>query len=230
MPTLFTPAFVRWLNTKAFSEADHPRGQPENAGQFAPSEGASEAVDKAREATGSTRPDKPARDEVPVDYEAWEAEHTIAAADESYRKAGKEVDGRKVLSKVHNVSSINSSIEDPETLPGIREIPLDAFQSIRERRKQGKGEVGRRTSADDERRVEELAANIKENKKISPLIVVDDGDPEGPYVLEGGHRLDALERIGAESLPALVVLDLNAIGRRIHKDGKLSRRLIGDSA
>ncbi len=51
MPTLFTPAFVRWLNTKAFDESAHPRGQPENAGQFAPSEGASEAVEKARGAT-----------------------------------------------------------------------------------------------------------------------------------------------------------------------------------
>ncbi len=34
---------------KAFDEADHPRGQPENAGQFAPSEGASAAVEKAKE-------------------------------------------------------------------------------------------------------------------------------------------------------------------------------------
>ncbi len=34
---------------KAFDESAHPRGQPENAGQFAPSEGAQAAVDKAKE-------------------------------------------------------------------------------------------------------------------------------------------------------------------------------------
>ncbi len=36
---------------KAFDESQHPRGQPENAGQFAPSEGASAAVEKAKEST-----------------------------------------------------------------------------------------------------------------------------------------------------------------------------------
>ncbi len=55
MPTLFTSAFVRFLNGKAFDESAHPRGQPENAGQFAPSEGAREAVEKAKESTAEPK-------------------------------------------------------------------------------------------------------------------------------------------------------------------------------
>ncbi len=61
MPTLFTPAFVRFLNAKAFDESAHPRGQPENAGQFAPSEGASEAVEKAKESTRGRKVQKGSR-------------------------------------------------------------------------------------------------------------------------------------------------------------------------
>ncbi len=53
---------------KAFNEADHPRGQPENAGQFAPSEGASSAVEKARGAAGTKEKKKPSKEEAAADY------------------------------------------------------------------------------------------------------------------------------------------------------------------
>ncbi len=50
MPTLFTPEFVRWLNTKgAPDQPREPSGTAEG-GQFAASEGAQQAVEKAREA------------------------------------------------------------------------------------------------------------------------------------------------------------------------------------
>ncbi len=53
---------------KAFDESQHPRGQPENAGQFAPSEGASAAVEKAREAAGTKEKKKPSKEEAAADY------------------------------------------------------------------------------------------------------------------------------------------------------------------
>lgn len=131
----------------------------------------------------------------------------------------KEVDGRRVTSKIDNLDSISASVEHPWEMPGIREVHMEDFKTVRE------GPNGRRPAADDERRVETLAGKIKESGKISPLIVVDDGHPDGPYILEGGHRFDALHRLGAKSFPALVVLDMGAIQQRIKSEGSIASRL-----
>lgn len=99
---------------------------------------------------------------------------------------------------VPNMSSISASLTEYEILDGIREVPLSEFQD------NGKPSF---YSATEEERVKELAAAIKESNTITPLIVVYDGDSRGPYVLEGGHRFDALKLLDAKSLPALVVID-----------------------
>ncbi len=121
--------------------------------------------------------------------------------EKEYGPAGKRVDGRKVLSEVPNQDSIDSSIDNPEVLPGIREVPLSAFDP---RYKPNW------YSATERARTERLAEKIKENNKISPLIVVIDS--RGPYILEGGHRFDALHLIGAKSFPAMVVIDTDSAG------------------
>ena len=36
-------------------------------------------------------------------------------------------------------------------------------------------------------------------------------DKEGPYILEGAHRLGALYLVGVKHIPALVVLDLESL-------------------
>jgi ParB-like chromosome segregation protein Spo0J len=41
------------------------------------------------------------------------------------------------------------------------------------------------------------------------LIVVEDN--QGFYILEGGHRFDALCMLGSKSFPALVVKDLDSL-------------------
>jgi hypothetical protein len=119
-----------------------------------------------------------------------------------YRRAGARVDGRVVRPEVPNTGSIAASLEYYEVLPGIRSVPFSAFTMM------GPLEF---YSESEERRTKELALEIRHSGEISPLIVVEDG--KGPYVLEGGHRFDALRMLGARAFPALVVLDLESLAR-----------------
>lgn len=115
-------------------------------------------------------------------------------ADETYPLAGAEVSGLQVGTDVANTDSIAASLIDYKVLPGIREVPFAAFEDLRPS-----------YSATEQRRAEALAQKIRASGLINPLIVV--VDAEGPYILEGSHRFDALLLLGAETLPALVVLD-----------------------
>ena len=62
-------------------------------------------------------------------------------------------------------------------------------------------------SNSEKSRTEKLAEEIKNSNEINPLIVVYDGNPQGPYILEGGHRFDALRLLNAKSFPALVLIE-----------------------
>lgn len=117
-------------------------------------------------------------------------------------RAGDTVSGLKVRSDVPNMSSVGSSIERPEILPGVREVPLSAFR----------GDISAtKTFYDpaDIRRVNSLADQIRESKEISPLIVGVNKHGRNPYVIEGSHRVSALHALGVKSLPAIVVKDLD---------------------
>ena len=72
-------------------------------------------------------------------------------------------------------------------------------------------------SPQEEKRTKELARQIQENKEINPLIVVKDS--EGHYILEGGHRFDALRELGIDSFPALMVHDLESLADIAKADG-----------
>ena len=98
---------------------------------------------------------------------------------------------------VPNQESIDASLDDFEVLPGIRRVPMSQFV--------GFGERG--VQADRNRRVEQLRDEIQESGEIVPLILVEDN--EGLYVLEGGHRADALAQLGVDEFPAMVVRDLS---------------------
>ena len=110
------------------------------------------------------------------------------------------VDGRKVINadNVPNMSSIDSSLDDYEILPGIREVSMDEFPSL----------DGRHYSAQGTKRIKDLEQEIASTGEITPLIVVIDDD--GPYILEGATRSEALYRAGAKSFPAKVVIDKSA--------------------
>jgi hypothetical protein len=123
------------------------------------------------------------------------------SADGAFPRAGKEVDGRTVLATVPNEGSIESSLTDYEVLSGIREIQMSSMDPEYQVRPYSKSESDR---------LDRLQARIESSKEIAPLIIVIDKEKH-PYILEGGHRFDALRRMGAKSFPALVVLDQESL-------------------
>ena len=125
----------------------------------------------------------------------------VSATVQPYPLAKSLVDGRKVLPNIDNVGSIGASLDDYEVLDGIYEVPMRDFNFELH---------DLFYASDDIRRTKELAKQIEVSNKISPLIVVI--DQEGPYVLEGAHRLGALGLLGAKSFPALIVLDQSTAG------------------
>lgn len=121
---------------------------------------------------------------------------TVKAAGPSLAK--EQVDGLFVDSAdVPNLGSIKSTLNNYEVLPGVREVSMDKFSYAPSYSKQ------------EQVRTEKLAEEIKNTKKIKPLIVVEDNN--GFYVLEGGHRFDALNILGKKSFPAIIVKDLDSL-------------------
>lgn len=119
---------------------------------------------------------------------------------DKYKRAKALVDGRVVRDSIPNRSSIAASLTNYDILPGIREIPLSEFDP-------GPPSY---YSVSEAKWTKHLAEQIRHSGEINPLIVVEDA--EGPYILEGGHRFDALRELGARAFPALVVLDLDSLG------------------
>lgn len=139
-------------------------------------------VTTAGEASGATAPD--------LSY------------DRRFPRCGQQVDGRRVMpGAVPNASSLSSSLDDYQELPGLREVQMQEFNT----------DPPHLYSVQKARRVRALAEAIRANGEIAPLIVVVDSEP-GPYILEGAHRFDALKLLGARSFPAMVVLDLESLG------------------
>ena len=119
-------------------------------------------------------------------------------------KRGK-VDGLVVGHDVPNLGSIKASLDSYKILPGIRRVPLACFNT-----------KGKFYSPSEEIRAATLAEQIKLSGEINPLIVVYEGpcqqdQDSGPYILEGGHRFDALIVLGKKFFPAVVVLDLSSL-------------------
>lgn len=108
-----------------------------------------------------------------------------------YPRAGNVVDGRTVRDHIPNRDSISASMHEYKILSGIREVPISLFDP----------EYVPETTE----KVRKLADEVAQSNEINPLIVA--VDEEGPYILEGGHRYDALRMLNAKSLPALVVLE-----------------------
>ena len=69
--------------------------------------------------------------------------------------------------------------------------------------------TGKSYSTSETARIKNLAEEIKMSQEIKPLIVV--RDKEGLYILEGGHRAEALYLLGVKYLPAKLVIDLDEV-------------------
>jgi hypothetical protein len=117
-------------------------------------------------------------------------------------KEGEKVDGRTVLEDVDNMSSISASMSNYLILDGVREVNFNEFDM----------------PADVTARTQALAEEIKTSNEITPLII--GVDHVGPYVMEGSHRYDALKILGAQKIPAIVVLDLDELQKssKVRKD------------
>ncbi len=126
----------------------------------------------------------------------------IVAIDKRYPVAGDEVAGLKVRSDIPNQASIAATLTEYEILKGVREVPFSDFDG----------------PAALTKKIEGLAAEISRSGEISPLIVV--YEKEGPYILEGSHRFDALQSLGKSSFPALVVVDTESIPSEIEAKGE----------
>jgi hypothetical protein len=111
-----------------------------------------------------------------------------------YPMAGPKVSGLEVVTPVPDMDSISGSLDEYTILPGIREVPLSDFSL-----------TGRSYSVKRSEWIELLANKIADNGWIAPLIVVVDRD--GPYILEGSSRSEALFRLGVKTMPAVVVID-----------------------
>ena len=122
----------------------------------------------------------------------------------TFKPVGSKVDGLAVSDDIPNRSSIASTLTDYEVLSGVREVGFDSFESTRDLSPEQRRSV-RFQSASEKQRTERLADQIRESGRIDPLIVA--VDEKGPYVLEGGHRFDALRLLGKDKFPALVVIE-----------------------
>lgn len=118
--------------------------------------------------------------------------------DELYPPIGDEVEGREIRLPVPNTDSISASFTEWKVLDDIREMRIDDFFM--------EGQTPSYYSVDKRERTQDLAEALKTSDWIEPLIVGVDKD--GPHILEGGHRIDALRELGEDTFPAMVVIDL----------------------
>lgn len=109
---------------------------------------------------------------------------------------GDKVSGLTVREDVPNMGSISATLDNYEILDGIRNVPSKAFDKeyLDSLRTQG---LDKRTA--------DLSEQIRKSKEINPLIVAVDN--KGAYIIEGGHRFDALMTQKRISVPAKVVID-----------------------
>jgi len=135
-----------------------------------------------------------------------------AGLDARFPHASDTVDGRKVREYTPNLGSIDSSLDEHELLPGVREVKMSEMEP---------GHNWKSYSASENKRTSDLADEIAATKEINPLILAIDGERH-PYVLEGGHRYDALTKLGAKSFPARIAVDTSQV--ELH-DGRQPRQL-----
>jgi len=154
----------------------------------------------------------PLTDEMKQDF--VKRQNKTASVTTTYPLADPVVGGLKVRREVPNMSSISASLTDYTVLPDVRVVSMAelTYQPP--------------YSVSEAKRTEALAEEIKNSKEINPLIVV--RDVEGLYILEGGHRFDALHQLGIPEFPAIVVIDEDGLDAANVAPEKL--KLIGKQA
>jgi hypothetical protein len=98
--------------------------------------------------------------------------------------------------EISNTGSISAS-GISNVLPGVRAVPMSSFEVTAPR--------DLFYAADDIDRTTKLAEQIKQSGRIDPMIV--GVDEKGNYIIEGAHRLGALNLLGAKEFPALIAVE-----------------------
>lgn len=140
---------------------------------------------------------------------------TAKEAAVKFPKAGQRVAGLRVSKRVPEketqIESFRGVTGGRMKVIGVREVPMTAMHRT------GLGAVDS-PPADPKaktrweayrKRIASLAGHIKRTGVVEPPIVVYDGSDKGSYTLDGDHRIAALRLLGAESFPALVLVDLS---------------------
>ena len=122
--------------------------------------------------------------------------YKISQEQKTYPLARSTISGLTIQNadNIPNLDSIDATLDKYTILTGIREIPTSDF-----------GLTGKHYSVQGNNAIRSLQSQIESSNKITPLIVV--VDSEGPYILEGSTRIDALYNMGIKTFPALVVID-----------------------
>lgn len=126
--------------------------------------------------------------------DAETAQRVYEAAERLFPRAGKHVGDLLVRSHVPNLASADGYFRESEALPGIRVVRMDEMGDP--------PPPGWRARVSE--RVKHLAEAIDESKEIAPLIV--GVEKKGPFIIEGSHRIDALDYLGVDAFPAVVVV------------------------
>jgi hypothetical protein len=130
-----------------------------------------------------------------LENEDQQIQDLINKFSQEYPIAGPTVDGIKVREHVPNMGSIQASLTDYEILPKIRVFPIYDFPGCSYYR-----------TTTDLARCKKLIDEIQINKELNPLIIVE--EKNGPYVLEGSHRISACVDLGLKEVPAIIVIDI----------------------
>lgn len=96
-------------------------------------------------------------------------------------------------------TSASSSFVNYEVAPGIRIISFKSLGKL----------LGGYDSPNDLKRINNLAEKIRETNSIAPLFIGLHGDGT-LYIIEGQHRARALLKLGYDSVPGVVVVDMDS--------------------
>ncbi len=123
------------------------------------------------------------------------AQFVYEEAEARYPKAGKYVDDLFVRKDVPNTDSIDGYFGESETLPGIRVVKMSDMGPP--------PPAGWRSRVSE--RVKRLAEAIRESGELNPLIVGIEFE-KGAFIIEGSHRIEALDYLDVVAFPAIVVV------------------------
>ena len=93
------------------------------------------------------------------------------------------------------MDSIYGWFNDQEILQGVRKFDISDWAKER------------MVTADGNKKVRQLVTEIGQTKEINPLIIAIEANGE-PHILEGVHRLHALQELGVTEIPALIVKEI----------------------